>query len=141
MKGYWKDHADTARVLDDHGYHTGDFGFQNDEGFFYVQGRKDNLLKVGGHRINPREIEDAIIASGLVIETLVLGIPDRFLGQKLMAVATPKHGTCEFRDILLYCARILPKYKLPAEIKLVRALPKSSSGKIDRNRCKELVMS
>lgn len=141
MKGYWKDPEGTARVVDDHGYHTGDFGYQDEEGFFFVQGRKDSLLKVGGHRINPQEIEDVILRSDLVIEAAVLGIPDSLLGHKLVAVVTPKNGSCQPNHILSFCAGNLPKYKVPSNVSIVRALPKSSSGKIDRNKCLQVLAS
>jgi len=141
MKGYWNDPEGTRRVLDKHGYYTGDFGYKDQEGFFFVQGRKDDLLKVGGHRINPLEIEDVLLASGLVIEAAVLGIPDDLLGHKLVAIAAPRNGDCRPRDILSHCACKLPKYKVPSNVKIVRALPKSGSGKIDRNKCIEMLAS
>ncbi|MBE9570073.1 MAG: acyl--CoA ligase [Proteobacteria bacterium] len=139
MKGYWKDPEATARVLDRNGYHTGDLCYKDSEGFFFIQGRRDTLLKVGGHRVNPQEIEDAILASGLVIEAVVLGIPDNLLGYTLVAAATPKNGSCTETDILRSCARSLAKHKIPRSIQLLRALPKSSSGKIDRNKCIRLI--
>ncbi|MDY7031610.1 MAG: class I adenylate-forming enzyme family protein [Thermodesulfobacteriota bacterium] len=139
MKGYWKDDCTTAKVLDGNGYHTGDLGFQDEEGYFYVIGRKDNLMKVGGHRINPQEIEDVLMRSDLIIETAVLGIPDEILGHTLVAVITPKSETCSENNVLSFCAEQLPKYKVPSKAILVRALPKSASGKIDRAKCGELV--
>lgn len=139
MQGYWKDPEATARVLDTNGYHTGDVCYKDSEGFFFIKGRQDNLLKVNGHRINPQEVEDAILASGLVIEAVVLGIPDNLLGHTLIGAATPKNGSCTEADILRSCAQLLPKYKVPRSIKLLRALPKSSSGKIDRNECMRLI--
>ncbi len=138
MQGYWHDPEGTAKVLDGNGYHTGDLAYQDEEGFFFVQARKDDLLKVGGHRINPLEIEDAILDSDLAIETVVLGIPDDLLGHRLVAVVCPRNGNCTARDIEAHCARKLPKYKVPSEIKLVRNIPKSPSGKIDRQACYEL---
>jgi len=141
MQGYWKDVESTARVLDGHGYHTGDLGYKDKEGYFYVTGRKDNLLKIGGHRINPREIEDVLLESELVIEVAVLGISDELLGSKLIAVVTPKNKDCSVDRILNKCSEKLPGFKLPGEINLVRALPKNTSGKIDRARCLELVRS
>jgi len=138
MQGYWKDTEATSRVLSRNGYHTGDLCYMDNEGFFFVQGRRDNLLKVGGHRINPQEIEDAILASGLVVEAVVLGIPDNLLGHKLVAVASPKNESCSKNRILGYCAQTLPKYKVPGSVKLLRALPKSSIGKIDRSKCMEM---
>lgn len=59
MQGYWRDTEATAEVLDEKGYCTGDLGYQDDDGFFYIVGRKDSIIKAGGHRINPLEIEDA----------------------------------------------------------------------------------
>jgi len=138
MLGYWKDKAATARVLDHHGYHTGDQGYQDKDGYFYVTGRKDSLLKVGGHRINPREIEDALMETDLVIETLVVGVPDRLLGHKLVALVVPRNGECSRNQLLKHCAGKMPKYKVPGEIQLVRMLPKSGSGKIDREKCRAL---
>lgn len=139
MQGYWKDPEETARVLDANGYHTGDFGYQDQEGFFYIEGRKDSLLKVGGHRINPQEIEDVILRSDLVIEAAVLGIPDSLLGHRLVGAVAPRNGDCEPRRILSFCAGNLPKYKVPSSISIFRALPKSGSGKIDRNKCLQML--
>ena len=138
MKGYWKDPETTSRVLNRNGYHTGDLCYKDNEGFFFVHGRRDNLLKVGGHRINTQEIEDVILASGLVIEAVVLGIPDTLLGYRLVAVASPKNKSCSKNRILGYCAQALPKYKVPGSVKLLRALPKSSIGKIDLSKCMEI---
>jgi len=111
---------------------------KDNEGFFFVQGRRDNLLKVGGHRINTQEIEDAILASGLVVEAVVLGIPDNLLGHKLVALVSPKNEGYSKNSILGYCARTLPKYKVPGSVKMLRALPKTSIGKIDRSKCMEM---
>ena len=141
MQGYWKDVKSTARVLNGNGYHTGDLGYKDKEGYFYVTGRKDNLLKIGGHRINPQEIEDALMETGLVIEAAILGIPDELLGSKLIAVATPKNEDCSADRILSICSEKLPRFKLPGEIILSRSLPKNTSGKIDRTRCLELISS
>ena len=141
MQGYWKDKKATAKYLDENGYHTGDLGYKDKEGYFYVTGRKDNLLKVGGHRINPQEIEDALIETELVIEAAVLGIPDELLGRKLVAIVTPKNEDCSADRILSKCSEKLPRFKLPGEINLVRSLPKSTSGKIDRTSCLELISS
>lgn len=141
MQGYWKDKKTTAEVLDKNGYHTGDIGYIDKDGYFFLEGRKDNLLKVGGHRINPREIEDALMETDLVIESAVFGIPDELLGHKLIAVVTPKAEDFSSDQILNLCSQKLPRYKLPTEINLVRTLPKKTSGKIDRNKCLEFVRS
>ena len=90
MLGYWNDPQSRAKVVDANGYHTGDIGYQDDDGFFYVTGRKDNLIKVNGHRINPQEIEDVLQSTGLTIESAVFATKDDILGNKQFALVTPK---------------------------------------------------
>jgi acyl-CoA synthetase (AMP-forming)/AMP-acid ligase II len=135
MQGYWKDPEGTAKVLNGAWYHTGDQAYQDSEGYFYLVGRKDDLLKVGGHRVNPREIEDTLMASGMLLETVVLGLPDGLLGHRLVTLAVPIAAGLNESTLLSYCAERLPKFKLPSEVKLARALPKNANGKIDRARC------
>ena len=89
MQGYWRDPQATAKALDHHGYHTGDVGYKDADGFIFLEGRKDNLLKVGGHRINPQEIEDALLATQLAVEAAVVGLPDDLLGKRLAALVVP----------------------------------------------------
>jgi long-chain acyl-CoA synthetase len=139
MHGYWKDSESSSKVLDDKGYHTGDLCYQDEDGFYYITGRKDNLLKVGGHRINPQEVEDVIMESGLVIEAAVVGVPDSLLGQKLVAVITPKDDGFDKTNFLANCDGKLPKYKMPAEIRQVKSLPKKSNGKIDLDQIFEIL--
>jgi len=135
MLGYWRDPRDTDRVLTNLGYHTGDIGYRDADGFLYVLRRRDGLLKVGGHRINPTEIEDFLMATDQIIETAVIGLPDKLLGIKLVALVVPKEDTIEAKYLMQKCASGLPNHKHPAGILFVRALPKNASGKIDREKC------
>ena len=137
MQGYWKDEQSTKDVMSENGYRTGDIGYRDPDGYFYIVGRIDSLVKIGGHRINPQEVEDALMDTGLIVEASVIGVSDAPLGQKLVAVAAPKNGDCTENQVLRNCAERLPKYMLPAEIKLVRALPKNMAGKVDREKCAE----
>ncbi len=102
--------------------------------FYYLAGRKDNMLKVGGHRINPMEmeIEDMLMATELILKTAVVGAPDDLLGHRLVAVVAPKNANVDKNRIFRLCADKLPKYQQPSEIKLERGLPEKSSSKIDR---------
>ena len=138
MQGYWKDAQATSRVLDQNGYHTGDLGYQDEDGYLYVTGRKDDLLKVGGHRIDPQEIEDALMATGLLLEVAVLGVEDQLLGTRLVALAVPLDRETGASRILSLCLARLPRHKLPAEVKFVAKLPKYASSKIDRVSCRTL---
>jgi acyl-CoA synthetase (AMP-forming)/AMP-acid ligase II len=68
-----------------------------------------------------------------------MGVSDELLGQKIVALVTPKTRECSESEVMSFCARAVPKYKLPAGIKMVQGLPKSSSGKVDKARCQELL--
>jgi acyl-coenzyme A synthetase/AMP-(fatty) acid ligase len=138
MQGYWKDPQDTAKVLNNQGHHTGDIGYRDKDGFLYIKRRKDGLLKVGGHRINPTEIEDFLMATDQLIESSVVGLPDKLMGNKLIALVVPKNDNCDPINIKEICAKGLPNHKQPAEIIIVRALPKNANGKIDKNKCQQI---
>jgi acyl-CoA synthetase (AMP-forming)/AMP-acid ligase II len=142
MTGYFRDGDSTRKALDANGYHTGDLGYRDEDGFFYVTGRKDNQLKVGGHRINPQEIEDVIIESGQAIECVIFGIPDPLLGHRLEGLVIPARQAADVvTDILKYCSRRLPKHKVPESLMLIDVIPKNSSGKIDRTESVRLFNS
>jgi long-chain acyl-CoA synthetase len=138
MLGYWRDPEGTSAVLDRHGYHTGDLGYQDEEGYLFVTGRKDDLLKVGGHRIDPQEIEDALMATALLLEVAVLGVDDVLLGKRLVALAVPLSRETSASGLLALCLAQLPRHKLPAEVRFVESLPKYASSKIDRAGCRAI---
>jgi acyl-CoA synthetase (AMP-forming)/AMP-acid ligase II len=133
MLGYFRDAEATQRVLDRHGYHTGDLGFVDVNGFFFVTGRKDNQVKIDGHRVNLQEIEDAILESGQAAECLVFAVADGSRDLMLAGLAVPREGHPQSGDLILeYCRSKLPKYKVPRLIYAIDAIPKNSSGKPDR---------
>ena len=138
MQGYWRDGQATSSALDHNGYHTGDLGYQDADGYLYVTGRKDDLLKVGGHRVDPQEVEDALMATGLLLEVAVLGVEDYLLGKKLVALAVPLDRETGTAKVLSLCLARLPRHKVPAELRFAAALPKYASSKIDRAGCLEL---
>jgi acyl-CoA synthetase (AMP-forming)/AMP-acid ligase II len=136
MRGYWGDPEETARVLDERGYRTGDLGRRDAEGFLWVVGRKKDMIKAGAHRISAKEIEDAILEHAEVHETAVIGVPDEILGEAIKAfVVFREHPAPDaaveavdgLRDFL---KRRLPPYKRPASIEARSDLPKNESGKI-----------
>jgi acyl-CoA synthetase (AMP-forming)/AMP-acid ligase II len=135
MLGYWKDAESTAKALDGGGYRTGDLGYRDADGFLYVTGRRDNLIKVGGHRINPQEVEDAILATGLAVECAVVGLDDQLLGMRLAAAVVVKDKTVDHAALMNACSERLPKYKLPSLIEIVGKLPLNDNGKVDKAAC------
>jgi acyl-CoA synthetase (AMP-forming)/AMP-acid ligase II len=138
MLGYLNQPEATAKALVNGWYHTGDQAYQDNEGFFFLVGRQDDLLKVGGHRLSPQDIEDTLMESGLFIEVVVLGIPDELLGNKLVVLGVPTKNNSDENTTLAYCTGCLPKYKVPSHVRFTRSLPKKTSGKIDRKGCIEL---
>ncbi len=134
-QGYWKNQETTANALAGGWYHTGDQAFMDEEGFFYVVGRKDDLLKVGGHRLNPQDIEDTLMRSGFFVEAVVLGLPDELLGQRLVALTVPTDRDCTSQKVMTFCAEKLPKFKIPSEVRFIKSLPKKINGKVDRQAC------
>lgn len=138
MMGYWQDPAATAKALGPWGYRTGDLGYRDADGYYFITGRKDNQLKVGGHRINTQEIEDALAATGLVIQAAVIGVPDGLLGNRLIALVVPKTDTVAMDQVLAACTETLPRYKLPAAIMPCKTLPLNANGKVDVAQCKAI---
>ena len=139
MLGYYRDKEATQKAIDKYGFHTGDLGFRDEDGFLFLTERKDDQLKVGGHRLNPREIEDIVVESSQVVECIIFAIEDAILGLKLAGLVVPIRETAETqRAILSHCYRKLPKYKVPASLLMVENIPKNSSGKPDRLKSMEL---
>jgi acyl-coenzyme A synthetase/AMP-(fatty) acid ligase len=131
MQGYWNDPDETARVLGPHGYRTGDLARRDQAGRFWLVGRTRDMLKVGGHRVAAREIEDAILEHPAVHECAVIGVPDELLGDRLRAVIVAKAtGALDANTLGLFLKERLPAYKIPGDILLRTELPKNESGKI-----------
>ncbi len=136
MQGYWGDRDETDRVLDQHGYHTGDLGRRDEEGFLYVVGRKKDMIKAGAHRIAAKEIEDAILEFAEVHETAVIGIPDEILGEAIRAYVVFREpldevaGDPRLDELNAFLRRRLAAYKCPGSLVARRDLPKNESGKI-----------
>jgi len=129
----------TKKVLDHNGYHTGDLGYIDKDGFLYITDRMDNILKIDGRKINPKEIEDVFMETGQFIEVAVFGIPDKLLGNKLIALVSLKNNALNKNIVLKKCAQLLPRYKMPGYIIFKQFLPKSSQGKIDKIKCLEII--
>ncbi|MBW1688345.1 MAG: acyl--CoA ligase, partial [Deltaproteobacteria bacterium] len=130
MSGYWGNPEATAEVLDEHGYHTGDLARRDEEGFFYIAGRKRDFIKAGAHRISALEIEHAIAELPEIHEVAVIGVPDEILGEKIKAFVVFREG---FEADPLALEKTLKKklaHKAPTEIEIRDDLPKSAAGKI-----------
>lgn len=139
MKGYWKDPELTKKLIDSNGYyHTGDLAYMDNEGYFYIVGRKDNILKISGHKVNPLEVEDCLMKSRKLLEAAVIGVPDELSGHRLVALCVPLEQGVSVESLQQHCHSMLPKYQIPSEFVFLKNLPKASSGKIDMQACLSL---
>lgn len=137
MKGYWNLPEETDRVLKpgripgERVLYTGDLFKKDEEGFLYFVGRKDDMIKVGGGRVSPREIENVLYEMEDIQEAAVIGVDHDVLGQAIKAFIVLKDGSkLAEGDILRHCASRLENYMVPKYIEFRESLPKSSHGKI-----------
>jgi len=144
MKGYYNDPEGTDAVLKNGLLYTGDLATVDDDGFIYVVGRSKNIIKSGGYRISPNEIENEILSLEKFKGCVVFGIPDEILGEAVVAViqipdAKDQHDLP--REIFAYCNQRLPSYKVPRKIYFIDEFPLNSSNKVDLAALKEIVFS
>jgi acyl-CoA synthetase (AMP-forming)/AMP-acid ligase II len=134
MSGYFSGDESTSGRIDPFGrLHTGDLGQFDDDRYLYVVARQSELIKTAGERVFPREIEAVLDAHPEICESAVLGIPDHFLGEKIVACVVPKPGTnINPERIRTHCLKSLPLVRVPREIRFCDGLPKTTTGKIDR---------
>jgi len=138
MQGYWNQPEETKAVLTEHGFHTGDLGRMDEEGFFFVVGRKRDMIKSAGNRVSAKEIEEIILEHPNILETAVIGIPDQYIGEAICAHVVPKNGVPVLSDELIaYCKSRLPEYKVPRTVIVRESLPKNASGKIMKEQLRK----
>ena len=138
MQGYWHDAKETAKGLKPWGLVTGDLGYKDDEGFYFLTGRKKQMLKIGGERVSPKEIEDTIIESPQIHEAAVIGKPDELLGEVPIAYIVPVDAkTFNLDELISHVRNKLAAHKQPREWNIIKGLPKKPSGKIDKEALKK----
>ncbi|KGR90781.1 long-chain fatty acid--CoA ligase [Ureibacillus massiliensis 4400831 = CIP 108448 = CCUG 49529] len=138
MKGYYKMPEETAKTLRDGWLYTGDLAKKDDEGYFYIVDRKKDMINVGGFKVYPREVEEVLYQFPEVLEAAVIGKEDEDFGEVVYAFVVLKDNGILQEELIEYCSRHLAKYKIPKVIKILEALPKSSTGKILRRTLKEM---
>lgn len=138
MLGYWNDEEGTCQVLQKGYYHTGDLGYKDADGFTFIVGRKNDIVKVKGFRVSTKEVEEKIFELDEVDEVAVIGIADAILGEALKAyiVLKKEAGPVDKKLLLKRLRATLPDYKVPTELELIKSLPKNSYGKILKNELK-----
>ncbi len=134
MAGYRNRPAETAEALRDGWLYTGDVGEFDADGYLYIRDRKKDMAIVGGYNVYPREVEEVLFLHPDVIDAAVVGVPDGYRGEALVAQVVLRAGATTQPDALAaHCAANLARFKVPSRIAIVEALPKTSANKTDKN--------
>jgi long-chain acyl-CoA synthetase len=143
MIGYYRAPDATAQAVDRDGWlSTGDLGYRDGEGRYYITGRLKELIIKGGENIAPREIDEALLAHPAVLEGAAVGVADPMYGQEILACVVLKPGSiCSEAALREHCERLLGRYKTPRYVRFVAELPKGPSGKVQRLQLAELAPS
>ncbi|MCI8332331.1 MAG: AMP-binding protein [Clostridiales bacterium] len=138
FQGYYQDEEKTKEVLHDGLYHTGDTAYKDEDGYYWYVGRVDDVIKSSGYRIGPFEIENVIMELPYVLECGVSGTPDPMRGQVVKASIVLTKGTepteALKKEIQNYVKNNTAPYKYPRVVVFCDELPKTISGKIQRNK-------
>lgn len=141
MRGYWEKPEETREVLRPGKYpwenvlYTGDIFYQDEEGFLYFVGRKDDIIKTRGEKVSPKEIENVVCAMEGVAEAAVIGVDDPVLGQAVKLFVVPRPGSrIGEREVLRHCRAQLENFMVPKFVEIRPSLPRNPSGKIDKLR-------
>jgi len=135
VAGYWNKPEETAKALPGGALHTGDVGYMDAEGWFYVVDRKKDQINAGGYKIWPREVEDVLYEHPAVREAAVVGVPDAYRGETVKAfVALRAAADATPDELIAFSRERLAAYKYPRQVEIIDEIPKTASGKILRRR-------
>lgn len=133
MAGYWKQPAETARVMTSDGFfRSGDMGFMDERGYTKIVDRKKDMILVSGFNVYPNEIEEVAMMHPGVLEAAAIGVPDPHSGEAVKLFIVKKDPALTEADVKAHCAANLTNYKRPRFIEFRTELPKSNVGKILR---------
>ena len=140
--GYWGREEKWRGKFDDGWFDTGDLAYRDEDGYYFFVGREDDVISSSGYRIGPFEVESCIIEHQAVAECAVIGKPDELRGEIVKAFVVLNNGISPDdrikQDIVDLCRNKLSKHNYPREIDFIDELPKTSSGKIQRRRLREM---
>jgi long-chain acyl-CoA synthetase len=138
MEGYWQNPEETAKVMLPGGwFRTGDIGRMDENGFFYIEDRKKDMILVSGFNVYPNEIEGVVVEMEGVLEAAAVGIPDEKSGEVVKLFVVRNDPAVTEEDVLNFCSENLTRYKMPKEIEFRDDLPKSNVGKILRRALRD----
>jgi long-chain acyl-CoA synthetase len=138
VSGYWRKPDETEHALPGGALHTGDVGFMDEDGWFYLVDRKKDQINVSGYKVWPREVEDVLYAHPAIREAAVVGVADDYRGETVRAFVSLKPGeTVTSDELIAFCQERMAAYKYPRQVVFVDELPKTASGKILRRELRD----
>lgn len=131
MRGYYRRREETAQVMRDGWFRTGDIGKMDEDGYFYLVDRAKDMINVAGFKVWPREVEEVLIQHPSIGEVAVVGVPDADTGEAVKAfVVLKEKASAGESEIISYCRDRIAVYKAPRFVEFIDALPKNPAGKI-----------
>jgi long-chain acyl-CoA synthetase len=138
VSGYWQKPEETEHAIPNGELHTGDVGFMDEDGWFYVVDRKKDLINAAGYKVWPREVEDVLYEHPAVLEAAVVGVPDEYRGETVKAFVSLRPGQeATEQELIDFCKQRMAAYKYPRSVDLVSELPKTVTGKILRRELRD----
>lgn len=142
MLGYWNRPVETAQVLTDGWFHTGDIGRMDDDGYFYIVDRLKDMINVCGFKVYPAEVENVIYTHPAVAEVAVYGVPDTMKGERVLANILLKAGQVATQEeVIAFCSEKIAAYKIPHAISFIDSLPKNAIGKVLKRHLREAALT
>jgi acyl-CoA synthetase (AMP-forming)/AMP-acid ligase II len=131
LKGYYKNPEATAEAFRQGWFHTGDIGYKDADGFFYIVDRKSDMIIRGGENIYPREIDEVLYSHPAVAAAATIGVPDPVYGEEVAAFLVLKDGAQAAEEELInFCRERLADYKCPKSVRFIAEIPKGPTGKL-----------
>jgi long-chain acyl-CoA synthetase len=131
LKGYYKNPQATETAFRNGWFHTGDIGYRDADGFFYIVDRKSDMIIRGGENIYPREIDEVLYQHPAVAAAATIGVPDPLYGEDVAAfVVLKERREATEADLMAFCRERLADYKCPKSIRIVKDIPKGPTGKL-----------
>ena len=138
MKGYWSREDETASALRNNWLYTGDIGYMDEQGYFYIVDRKKDLIITGGYNVYPREIDEVLHEHPKVKEAVSVGIPSETRGEVIKAYVVVRDGESLTKaEIVSFCREKLAGFKVPKKVEFRDELPKTIVGKVLRRALRE----
>ncbi len=140
MRGYYNNPDGTRQTIDDAGWlHSGDLALMDEQGYVRITGRLKDMICRGGEKIFPREVEEFLFTHPRIAEVAVIGMPDKYYGEEVMAWVRLKAGeTMSGEELRGFCKGKIMDYKIPKYVKFVTEFPTTVTGKIQKYRMREI---